>query len=519
MRTLLTILFSFIASVAIAQVPQPTMFWLKGIGGGADDNLSPNTVKTQDGGFIVNISTYSGRGVGNIDSFCTESDKRQVFIKYNADATAVEWSKCYEKSGDSVLSYLFPTLDGGAVLAGNYLSTINGGFVICKESPTENIVWSHTYSKGNSLVLTCMLPTDDGGYIMAGRSYYSDTNALLHYGSWMNADYFILKLDSNGNKLWAKIIGGTGNDYIYAITDAPNHGYYIGGSTASNDLDCTGNNGLDDVYLARTDSNGNLLWHLDIGGSDIDYAKCMIGDGGGGVIIAAVSSSTDGDVTNHINPGENIWIISVDSGGHVLWNKCYGGGGDCYPNSICKAADGSIWIAGVHSNSSGGEVDTAYGRDDAWFVHTDNAGNLINARVLGSHTWDRGMLVYPLPNGNVIAGGFYGAGDGAFSTVYYGSDDVFLAELGPYNQAAITNINGKGADIKMYPNPASAFINLETGQENVDVLVTDAVGRALFSARLTEKLQVPVNAWAKGIYFVQMRDGEGGKAVRRLIVQ
>ena len=521
MRTLLTILLSFIASVAIAQVPQPTMFWLKGIGGGADENIRSSVNIAADGGAIVSINTASINGTGNIDSFCILSGGDQtIFVKYSADATTREWSKCYQWSGDTDLSYgIFPKGDGSAVLGGVFKSSAGWGFYICKQDVTGSIVWSHAYSKGSSLGLTGMIAADDGGFMMIGGSFYTDTNVAVHYGDWMDEDIFVMKVDSNGNKLWARVIGGTKADGAYAIVPAPGEGCYVIGGTVSDDTDCTGNHGLADVYLARLDKSGNILWHKDMGGTDNDNGINAVSNGKGGVLIAALTYSNDGDVTHKIGTALNIWAIEVDSSGNMLWNNCYGGGGDCYPNSICKAADGSIWIAGVHSNSSGGEVDTAYGRDDAWFVHTDNVGNLINARVLGSHTWDRGMLVYPLPNGNVIAGGFYGAGDGAFSSVYYGSDDVFLAELGPYNQAAVTNINGKGADIKMYPNPASAFINLETGQGNVDVLVMDAVGRALFSARLTEKLQVPVNAWAKGIYFVQLSDSEGGKVVKRLIVQ
>jgi len=69
-----------------------------------------------------------------------------------------------------------------------------------------------------------------------------------------------------------------------------------------------------------------------------------------------------------------------------------GGGSNCYPKAICKATDGSIWIAAV-STLIGGQVDTQYGGDDAWFLHISDTGNVINAKVLGSDQDDRGMMV------------------------------------------------------------------------------------------------------------------------------
>jgi hypothetical protein len=524
MKTVFTLLISFVSFTTAAQVPEPGMVWLKGIGGNGGDQINSNVTKTHDGGFVLSLSSNSSFGSGNIDSLCVLAGGDQViFMKYNADASILEWSKCYHWTGDTELSYLFPTDDGGQVLGGRYNAASAWGFYICKQDALGNIVWSHGYSKGNNLRISCMMATDDGGYIMGGSSSYADTNVYVHYGSFMDNDIFLIKVDSLGNKVWTKVVGGTDNDVLYSLQSAPNGGCYVAGYTRSGDIDCIGNHGAGDVYLAMLDKNGNILWHKDLGGTGYDYATSAVADNAGGIVIAGVSHSTDGDVTHQADPTEYIWAVGVDSSGHVAWNNSYGGGAEnCYPNAICKATDGSIWIAGVNSLKYG-EVDTVYGRDDAWFVHTDSVGNFLSAKVLGSHLWDRATMIYPLSNGNVIAGGFYDTAGGSFAPVLtyssYPNSDAFLTVFTSL-PTAIKPIQETGANIKIYPNPVREYFTIETDEkENCVLAIADMFGRTIYSKELRNKIVVETTGWPRGIYLVTMIVETGYKNVQKLIVQ
>jgi hypothetical protein len=328
----------------------------------------------------------------------------------------------------------------------------------------------------------------------------------------------VMKLDSNGNKQWSRVIGGTGNESTYKITVAPHHGYYVIGSTSSNDIDCTGHKGLTDVYIVRLDSAGSILWHQDLGGTMVDFATDAVSDGRGGLLISADNYSSDSDVTHHIGTGENIWIIDVDSNGLIVWNNCYGGSTNrCYPSVLCKAADGSIWIAGV-SDEKYGEIDTAYGRDDAWFVHTDSVGNFINAKVLGSSNDDRGTMIFQLANGHVLGGGFLEAGDGCFQNgKFYGYLDVFLAEFAPENQTSVSTVTATGG-ASIYPNPCTTFTTIETnGQTHLSI--TDITGRQVYQAYITGSLKLNTTQFPKGIYLVQLTNDNGHRTVEKLLVQ
>ncbi|MFI5195467.1 MAG: T9SS type A sorting domain-containing protein [Chitinophagales bacterium] len=535
MKTFFTSLFILFSCATSIYAQEPTMLSLKGYGGNGDDQVATHVIKTQDGGFIIQVGSNSTVGTGNIDSFCILSGYRSIFLKYNADASVLEWSKCYGNGGDSAFMYMFPANDGGLVLGGEFIHGISGGFLICKEDVLGNVVWSHNYSKGNGGGLSDMISTDDGGFIMAGLSNRTDTNVLIHYGSLGHDDIWVLKVDSNGNKVWSIVVGGTYDEAVFSVIPGPAGGCYIFGSTNSDDYDCTGYHGSvpggpagPDAYLARLDSNGNILWHHDLGGSAYDGENGWgTADGKGGVLLANSSNSTDGDV--HHNTGNyDYWVLEVDSSNNILWDNSYGGGGNPYPMSICKATDGSIWINGL-SNGQGGEIDTVYDvlNGDAWLVHADSAGNFLNAKVLGSLGYDKGTMVYSLSNGFVMAGGFYSENNGSFSSLMsYGSFpsvDAFLAVFAPW-ATAVNNIEKQKGNVVMFPNPADELLTIEVTNEQYEynLIINDLLGREIFAGKIPlnkKGITINVSGWAKGVYYVQVVSDGGYRITEKILIQ
>ena len=527
MKKLLLFFFIVFAFSARAQIPEPAMFWLEGVGGNGYNEVGTFVSKTTDGGFIINIGTNSASGTGNIDSFCASSSigDRTIFLKYNSDASILEWSKCSTNG-----SYIYPQSDGSFIFGGITSSVPSGwAFKIMKEDALGAVLWSKTYGgQAASARLSGMIATEDHGYIMIGETNYSDTDFISHYGSWTDDDIAILRIDSNGNKVWTKVIGGSSEDKAVAIVTAPSDGCYVLGSTLSSDYDCTGSLGGGDLYLARLDKNGNILWHRDIGGSGGEYASYGVSNGKGGIIIAGATSSLDVDVTVYPSYGCPIWALEVDSNKNVLWDNCYGGGGsNCYPNAICKATDGSIWIAGV-STLKGGQVDSGYGRDDAFFIHTDSVGKFINAKVLGSHLWDRGMMVYPLSNGNVIAGGFYDTSGGSFNSLVtyttYPNSNAFLTVFETHT-TNIAEVHSKNNKAEIYPNPTTEKINIKLSRSISDhyrIVISNIMGKQVYDHILQnheEYLAVSINNWQTGMYYVEVMDEDGYRSVQKLIVE
>ncbi len=508
MKKILPVLFFLFSLSTSAQ--QPTLLSLKVTGGNGSDIVLTPVTKTIDGGFIISYQT--GSTFGPINSLCSITNPKMIFQKYNADASIIEWSKCYAKDGDSFLIYMFPQNDGTTIFGGEFTGT--WGFYITKHDAFDNIVWSKSYSRGNGPLLYDMIATSDGGYIMVGDVYYTDTNFTVHNSGSLNADIGVIKLDSLGNKEWSKAIGGSGDDNGNKVVAGINC-YYIVGNTLSYDSDCTGKHLNYDAYLAKLDKGGNIIWHHDLGGDGADDGRYACADGKGGIIIAATSSSSDGDVLHHINAGaDNIWAVAVDSNNNIVWSNCYGGGGGEYPNSICMATDGSIWIAGVSYNK-GGEVDTAYGNEDAWIVHTDSEGNYLNAKVLGSSKRDKSYMICPLSNGEVIAGGYYDDSNGLFSnSLYYGGfDDGFLAVFAPETQTKVSQLTNTENGINVFPNPAKDELRIMvTPGVSGKITITNTLGQIVYNGQVAPQnkfTEIETSGWGNGLYVVLWHGADG----------
>jgi hypothetical protein len=514
MKKLLYFLFIIFSFTAIAQVPEPHMLWMKGIGGIGSDQIGTNVTKTNDGGFILRFESASIAGTGSIDSFCAPVQKRMVYVKYNEEASIVEWSKCYGTMGDSFLMYMFPLAGGNVVLGGTFNSSSAWGWVVVKHDASGTVLWQRNYSKGMGARLEAMITTNDGGYIMMGGAHRVDTNVLIHYGTWETFDFWIIKVDSNGYKVWSKVIGGTDDETVGALVAAPDNGFYVVGGTSSNDYDCTGNHGgAADAYVARFNDTGGLMWHRCLGGSDYDAATAACSNGKGGVIIAAKSMSTDGDVHNHKGQ-KDYWVTEVDSSGSIIWDNCYGSSVNFEePLAVCKATDGSIWVNGY----------TYKNREDVFLVHADSLGNLLQSVELSSSQKDRGLVAHALPDGLVMVGGYFSLNNGSFSTLgYFGALDIYLITYAPW-PAATSDISVANT-IKLYPNPAERILHIESLRSNKiqEISIIDMAGRKVLNTRLETVLQaidLDTEMLPSGLYFVQIVSENGYTEVQKLIVR
>ena len=520
MRQLLSLNFLFLSVSLLGQIPHPTLLSLKTIGGDGGAIVVTPVTKTSDGGFVTGIYSNAIPGTGDIADYCSTTGKRYLYLKYNADASVLEWSKCF-----TLGPYIFPQADG-SFLFGSVTDTAPArwAYQITKTTASGSVVWIKTYGgQGASAGLTSMIATADGCYIMGGATNYTDTDFTIHYGSWMDADFAIIKVDRNGNKIWSRVIGGTAYDIIRSLVATSDGGCYIVGHTSSNDSDCTGNHGSTDAYVARLDRNGAILWHRDLGGTADDAALFATCNGKNGIIIAAKTFSSNGDVSHYFpdptGSGSTIriWAIEIDNNGHTVWDNCYGG--NCTPNSICRAADGSIWIAGMSSYVKFGQVDTVYGREDAWFVHADSAGNFLNEQVLGSDKSDEGFMVYPLANGNVIAGGGFETFTGSFAPITLPRGiGAFLAVFSPITQTAISD-NYPNNKIRIYPNPVNGLLRV-AGKEklNYKIVIYDWGGRAMYNGEFSGREQLQVAGWQAGMYYVRVQSEEGHMDVQKFVI-
>lgn len=174
-----------------------------------------------------------------------------------------------------------------------------GGFVVvCPDSYAGTVVRTDeagavTWTRSFTSSLRAVRATADGGFIVAGRTASSVTDA------------FLTKLDSNGNKTWARSYGGAAPDEGWAVDVTHDGGYVLAGVTASSGM------GNGDVYLLKVDANGNALWKQTFGSSAAEAARSVLTTTDGGYLLGgylnrggweqygyAVKTDADGNVAS-----------------------------------------------------------------------------------------------------------------------------------------------------------------------------------------------------------------------------
>jgi hypothetical protein len=166
-----------------------------------------------------------------------------------------------------------------------------------------------------------------------------------------------VKLDSSGNVIWTKTIGGSSSDFATSIIQSSDGGYVVAGGTSSFGA------GSADIYVVKLDSSGNVIWTKTIGGSNDDEARSIIQSSDGGYIVAGWTSSFGAG-------SDDFYVVKLDSAGNVLWTKTIGGIGDeAWGDSIIQSSDGGYVVVG-HTRSFGA------GGADIYVVKMDDNGNV-----------------------------------------------------------------------------------------------------------------------------------------------
>ena len=157
--------------------------------------------------------------------------------------------------------------------------------------------------------------------------------------------------------VWQKCLGGSSTDYALSIRQTTDGGSIVAGSSFSNDGDVSGNHGYDDYWVVKLNSVGEIVWQKSLGGSYHDYAYSIRQTTDGGFIIAGWSESNDGDVSGHHGSTDyyDYWVVKLNSAGEIEWQKCLGGSDGDVAWSIHQTSDGGFIVAG-HSNSNDGDV-------------------------------------------------------------------------------------------------------------------------------------------------------------------
>ncbi|MDD1729364.1 MAG: PKD domain-containing protein [Methanospirillum sp.] len=409
--------------------------WQKCFGGSGYEQIE-TAVQSADGGYLA--VGYTTSNDGNVTGYHGEEDIWAVKLDASGN---IAWQKCLGGSYDEEPYSLIQTSDGGYLVGGNTRSndgdvTGNHGsndIWVVKLDGSGNITWQRCLGGSSSDISRKITHTSDGGYVVAGSTYSEDGNVTGNHG---DRDIWIVKLDGSGNITWQKCLGGSDYEFGYSVIQAPDGGYLVRGITYSNDGNVTGNHGEADIWILNLDTSGDLVWQKCLGGSEFDFSISDILTPSGEYLVNGYTTSTDGDVTG--NHGESdIWIVNLDTSGNINWQNCLGGLYYEDPSALIQSVDGGYLASGsTYSNDK--YVTGNHGGTDMWAVKLDGSGNITWQRCLGGSGYEYPISVIQTTDGKYLVNGITLSGDGDVAG-NHGASDIWMTLLGashPVNATA-----------------------------------------------------------------------------------
>lgn len=338
--------------------------------GGSNDDRGQAVIQTSDGGYAITGYAQSDDG----DASNNEGFHDNWILKLDQTGNIL-WERSFGFSGHDHSYDLVETVDGGFFFTGFLDVTSSNGagstdksslfahgvgeFWGTKVGVNGVLEWRNYFGGTNNDRAHGVVTAHDGGYVMAGFTESDDFDITDSKGSY---DFWVVKIDKNGNLVWEKSLGGTGIEQAQDIAQTIDGGYIISGSTFSDDVQVTKNNGQSDIWLVKLNGEGILQWQKSFGGSAFDSANSVRQTKDGGFLIAGNSKSSDGDATQ--NFGENdFWLIKTDGDGQLLWQQSIGGLGLDFAYDAIQTSEGDYILVGEFASKDFPGVENKGGLD------------------------------------------------------------------------------------------------------------------------------------------------------------
>jgi hypothetical protein len=455
------------------------------LGGSSNDRGSAIAVDGAGSAYVAGYTSFSDfpTTVGAFDT-SYDGDAEAFVVKLNADGTGLAyatflggsgwdagWAIAVDEAGNAYVtgetqSSDFPTTTGAFDTS---LGGHNDAFVVKLNADGTGLAYAtflgggSDYDRGHAIAVdgagsayvtgwtdSSDFPTTAGAFDPScGTDGNCDFDSQNRY-----RDAFVAKMSPDGTGLaYATFLGGSRNDYGYAIAVDGVGSAYVAGTTESSDFPTTveafdtSHNGNRDAFVVKVSTNGTgLAYATFLGGSRNDYGNNIVVDGAGSAYVAGMTQSPDlpttlGAFDTSYNGGYDTFVAKVNVSGTGLdYVTFLGGTGEDFGSPIAVDGAGSVYVTGDTDSSdfptTVGAFDTSHnGYFDAFLVKVNVSGTgLEYATFLGGSDGDAGYAIAIDGVGSVYVTGWTDSSDfpttvGAFDTSHNGRLDAFVTKI------------------------------------------------------------------------------------------
>lgn len=381
--------------------------------------------------------------------------KKEIFI--SEQPADVSFVKTFGGANNESARSVLKTQDGGYVVFGytqsidgdvvSTKSTVQYDFWLLKFDASDNLDWQKTYGGSNDEKGYKIIQTQDGGFAVTGYSKSSDGDVMANEGF---EDVWVLKLNTEGVVEWKTNTGFLGSDKGFSIIQTSDGGYFLGAI-----LDVTASGGLGnskigsrhaggDFWGIKLSNTGSLEWRKYFGGTNTEICYDVIEVADGYLLIGS-SDSLDVDIKN--NKGSyDFWIVKIDKNGTLVWEKSYGGKEIDESYQIIRTAEGNFLIVG-ETRSSDQDVSSQKGGADIWVLKIDDSGEMLWEKTYGGSSFDAAKAITLTNDGNYLIAGNTRSIDNDV-TNNNGENDIWVLKIDPSgNLIWQKTIGGSGIDL------------------------------------------------------------------------
>lgn len=352
--------------------------WVHSYGGDQTERVTSLAV-TSDGAIVC--VGESASGVGFDKASPNEGGKDAWVVKLN-DKGDMLWEKSFGGTANESPYAVVVDPFGNIYVGGYSNSPISGSktapnlggndYWLIKLSPDGNMIWDKTYGGPGDerLYYGGLTFAQDGNLVIAGSSD-SGVGPMKTEGNFGGMDYWIIKVDTNGDIIWDRTIGGVEEDQTQDIISSQDGGFVIGGGTRS---PMGGNKtspfyGLIDYFLVKLDANGNLEWEKTYGGSGLEVISGLAENEAGNILIGGLSDSgIEGSKTEASIGLYDYWLIYLNSDGSEVWQDVYGAAQRDVMTVLFRTSDGGYFVGGDSESGIGEDKTTQnFGFNDCWY--------------------------------------------------------------------------------------------------------------------------------------------------------